>query len=526
MKRIVLLFLMVLSHKLCAAPQQITWNTPTQISTSGVNASAVQVVEDSNGNATAAWLENGSVVTRTLPSGGSWGTKTTLTTVSSSYLNLAVDSSGNTTALWVEGGVVKTANKSSGGSWSGKSSISGSGASQARLSIAPNGNAVAVWMRNGFIEASTKLLNLLWDLVVAQLSSGGAEDHPDVFLGSNGTTIAVWHTSASGSDVLQSSTALVLGTWKTAVNVLSLSSSAHHNYPHVAVDNNGNAIAVWFSYALSGSTYSDVQVLTASLPSSSTSWTAIPTTLTVQLGLLNPGSLQNTVKFDGSGNAIALWTNSYDGASYAVETAILPVGGTWISVGEIVQNNRNAFQGDIFVNSSGHGLIGYMWFDGTNIAVQAVETDLTNPFPNTFTIPITVSSGTNNGYPRVGFSTTSTTLNSIAVWEGYDGTDTTILASTGTETLIQPATSLSAVQSSANKGVFTEYYNTLGWTASTTSTVTSYAIYRNGFLIFEVPSTTTQFIDHNAIQSGSVTYGIVAIDSSGELSPPATVNYP
>jgi hypothetical protein len=516
----------VLSQGLFAGPQQITWATPTQVSTTGVNASQVQVVEDSNGNVTGAWLENGSVVTRYLPSGGSWGSATTLTSVSSSSLNLGVDSNGNVTALWVESGVVHTANKTFGGSWSGKSSISGSGASQARLSIASNGNAVAVWTRNGFIEASTKLLGLLWDLVVAQLSSGGSEDNPDVFLGSNGTTIAVWHTGVSGTDALQSSTALVLGTWKTAVNISTLPAGVHFNYPRVAVDSNGNAIAVWFSYALSGSTYSNVSVQTSSLAASSTSWTVVPTTLTTNLGLLNPASLQNEIKFDGSGNAFALWTNSYDGANYALESAMLPVGGSWQFVGQIVEQNHNAFQGDVFINSAGHGLIGYMWFDGTNIAVQAVETDLTSPFPNSFTIPVTVSSGTDNGYPRVGFSTTSTTLNAAAIWQGFDGTHTTILASTGTETLIQPATSLSVAQSSNNFGIFTEYYNTFSWTDSTTPSVVTYVIYRNGFIISEVPSTATQFIDHNAVQNGSVTYGIVAVDSSGEQSPMATKSFP
>ena len=96
-----LLFLaVVLTHGLFAAPQQITWGTPTQISTIGVNATSVKVVSDSNGNVTGAWIENGSVVTSSMPSGGSWSSLTTLTTVSASYSNLGVDGSGNVEALW------------------------------------------------------------------------------------------------------------------------------------------------------------------------------------------------------------------------------------------------------------------------------------------------------------------------------------------------------------------------------------------------------------------------------------------
>jgi hypothetical protein len=526
MKRIVLLLLAVmLSHGLCAGPQQITWTTPSQISTVGVNASQVKVVSDSNGNVTAAWLENGSVIANSLPSGGSWGTATTLTSVSASSLHLGVDSSGNVTAIWIEGGVVYTAALPFGGSWSAKASISGSGASQARLSVASGGNVGAVWTRNSLIGAATKPSGGSWSLE-SQLSTNGSENDPDIYLGSNGTTVAVWHTAASGADALQSARSTTLGTWATAINMLAVSPGNHHDYPRVAVDNSGNAYAVWFAYKLSGSAYSNVSVLTATLSSSSSSWTAIPTILTQFGGLLNPANLQNAIKVDGNGNVMAFWTNSYDGAHYAVESGVLPVGGSWQSVGQIVEQNQYAFQGDITVNSAGHGLIGYMWYDGTNIAVQVVETDLTSPFPNSFTIPVTVSTSADNGYPSVAFSTTSTTLNAVALWEGFDGTHTTTLVSTGTASIVQPATALSVVQSSNNNGIFTEYYNTFSWTDSVTPSVVNYAIYRNGFLISEVASPGTQFIDHNAVQNGSVTYGIIAIDSNNDQSPMATKSFP
>ena len=114
----------------------------------------------------------------------------------------------------------------------------------------------------------------------------------------------------------------------------------------------------------------------------------------------------------------------------------------------------------------------------------------------------------------------------MAAWESFDGTDTTIVAATGTSSIVQPATSLSVVQSSTNNGIFTEYYNTFSWTASTTPTVQNYAIYRNGFLIFEVANTATQFIDHNATQNGAVTYGIVALGDNNEQSPMATKSFP
>jgi len=76
--------------------------------------------------------------------------------------------------------------------------------------------------------------------------------------------------------------------------------------------------------------------------------------------------------------------------------------------------------------------------------------------------------------------------------------------------------------------VFNEYYNTLSWTASTDPNVVGYVIYRNGTVIFNLNASTTQFIDHNAPQAGTVTgtYGVAARDSQNVQSQIVTVNLP
>jgi hypothetical protein len=523
MKRFLLLLLtMVFSGGLLA---QITWGTPQQISTVGVNASNVSLVEDTNNNVTAAWLENGSVVSQSLPSGGSWSASTTLTTVSASSLHVKIDGSGNVIAMWIENNTVYTASLPFGGSWSTKAAISGTGASQVRLSVASNGDAVAVWTRNNYIESAVQPSGGSWSLV-SMLSSLGAEDSPDIASNASGTAVAIWHTVVSGADVIHSSTATALGSWNSEVDVLAIVPGLHHNHPKVAVDGNGNAVAVWFKYALSDGVYSNVQAVSASLGMSQTSWTAIPTVFDTQLGLINPANLQSEIRFDGSGNAIALWTNSYDGAIYNILTAVLPLGQSWQLFASLVLNNENGYAGDVWVDSFGHTLAAYMWFDGTNVAVQAAETDLTSPNYNFYTAPVTVSTGSDNGYSKVAFSTQGTTQNSVALWNGFDGTHTTILAATGTRTIVSPPTSLSVVQNSINDGIFTEYANTVSWTLSGSPNITEYAIYRDGFHISNVGSSTTSFVDHNAVPSGSVVYGIVAIDNNNEQSQFVTVSYP
>lgn len=523
MKRIWFFFLMLLSPHWIFA--DISWDAPQQISTSNVNASQPMVVEDSSGNATAIWIEGTSLVSKFLPLGGSWSSASVLTTTASSSLQHAVDGSGNVIALWIENNVVYSARLPFGGSWGTKTAISGSGASQARLSVNSNGDAVAIWTRNMFIESAVQSSGGSWSLV-SMLSSNGVDDHPDVALGEDGSMVAVWHTlDQNGADTIHYSNGNALGSWNAEGSLLSQSPAMHHHYPRVAIDGNGDATAVWFRFSHIGSVYSNVQLISASLEGSSNTWSNIPAILS-STGLRNPAFLQAEVRYDASGNVMALWSNSYDGKSFSVESAVMPLGKGWQTGGALTLNDVYSYRADLAVDSTGHAIVAYMYFDSTNLNIQAVETDITNPQPNFYSIPITISTGTNNGFPRVAFSTQGSTLNAIAVWEGFDGTNTIIKAATGNRSVILPPTNLSVVQNSNNFGIFTEYANTISWTLSPSPDVSSYIIFRNGFEIAGVDGNTNQFVVDNAVQNGTVTYGVLAIDNNNAQSTMATINYP
>ena len=134
--------------------------------------------------------------------------------------------------------------------------------------------------------------------------------------------------------------------------------------------------------------------------------------------------------------------------------------------------------------------------------------------------------GTENGFPRVAASVNGDTVNAAAVWIEFDGMSNVIAASNGLRTSIAAPTSLTVTQSTNNFNVFTEFFNTLSWTASTSPNIDKYNIYRDGVFFTAVDFFTTQIIDHNAVQNGSVTYGVAAIDTSGSVSSIATVSFP
>jgi len=529
MNKFIALFFMIISYPFICFSDISWFFPPTTISSSGVNATDPRVVMDGSGNATAAWVENGVIKASSQPVAGSWGAINTLSGASGASLpKLGVDSSGNVTALWLENGVVNSATLPFGGSWSAATAISSTGSSSPQLSVDATGNAVAVWVRGGFIESSTKLSGGSWGAAAA-ISTGGSDDFPSVSIGAGGTVVAVWHGVSSGSDVIVSAKKTsVSGSWGTPLNLFSGTAAFKHNYPIVAVDSSGNATTLWYRYNLSGAAYSNVIVLASILTSSGSAW-SIPNQINQGGGLRNPAGFITRIGYDANGDILALWGNSYDGALFAIETASISPGGTWSVGGNLALQNVYAYQGDFSINGSGNGAVSaYMYYDGSSIIIQSNETTLGGLIPSAWTMPLNLSQGADNAFPRVASTLSGSTIHAVAVWLNNNGTNSVLQAVRGSRTVIAPPTNLSVTQNSHNLTVFTEYYNTLSWTASTDPSVVGYVIYRNGTVISNVNASTTQFIDRNAPQAGTVagTYGVAARNSEFAQSQTVTVNFP
>jgi hypothetical protein len=520
-ERFLLLLTLFSSWQLMA--NTITWSQPVVLSGPTSTVSNPQIVMDGSGNATAAWIENGFVNASFQPVNGTWGTVATLSaTALASTPQLKVDGSGNTTAVWSENGVVMASTLPLNGSWSSPTAVSATGASNPALAVDATGNMVAVWIRSTFIESSTKLFGGSWNNV--SVLSAANSDNPDVAIGANGTVCAVWHSVVSGANNVLSATNTIGGVWNSPLTIAT--GGFNHNYPHIVVDSNGNSTVVWFRYELSGANFNSVQVATSSLALNGTSWSVVPTFLS-GLGSQNPANLSLKLVVDSSGDLLALWSQSYDGTTFNIEVAQQLEGGSWSGVTQLVGLDLYSFQGDVVSNPLGTALAGYMYFDGSNIVVQATEASMTGITNNLFfSAPINVSTGSENGYPKVATAFAGNTVYGGAIWLSSNGINTTIQAATGSRSSILPPTSLSVVQNANQFGVFTEYANTLSWQSSSSPNIDLYVIYRNGVKVAAVGSNATQYIDHNMIQNGSVTYGILAFDEEISQSPTATVSFP
>jgi hypothetical protein len=510
----------------------LTWNSPVTISDLGVDASDPHVGLDANGNAVAIWLEGGLAKASNLPSGGSWSTPVTISNSGASSLRLVVDPNGNATAIWLEAGVVKAVSQPFGGSWSAETILSGTGtATSPNLAVDTSGDVVAVWVQTSTgvsIQSATKVFGGSWPLVVDTISGTTTySSSPFVSIGANGTVVAVWHSVSGVSDLINSASKTISGgVWGTPLSFFQGTATFSHNYPKVIVDASGNAHAVWFRFNQSGLAYSNVVVLASQLSSGSSTW-AIPTMLSITPSLRNPADLYARLAIDTTGDVMAVWTSSYDGLSFNAESAVQLSGKSWNIGGALQFLNLYGLEVDLAANSLGDVVALYMTFDGVStVMTQAAESDAASSVSNFWTPAQTISSGADNGFPRVAASLTGTTFNACGVWISNNGSNNVIQAATGSQTVILPPSGLSVVQNSTSFGVFTDYNNVVSWTASIDPSVTGYAIYRNGLQFATVAAGTSSVTDNNNTQNGSVTYGVAAFDHQHSQSQIINVSFP
>ncbi|HEV8052674.1 MAG TPA: hypothetical protein VGP47_09275 [Parachlamydiaceae bacterium] len=511
MKKILFLILTLCTSGM--AYSDITWSAPTTISTTLTDAEAPKTVIDVNNNITAIWIENDDIMASSLPSGGSWSTPVAISNASNTSSNptLGIDSSGNVTALWIENTQIQSATLPFGGSWSAGTVISGTGASSPSLGVNASGDAVAVWSRSGFVESSTRISGT-WSLVSVLSAANSSFPHIAV---NNGNALAAWHTlNVNGTDVIVTNLLTISSnTWGTPKNVFTGTAARLHNYPKIAIDFNGNGAIAWFRYDLiDGNAYQNVQVLVSTLSYGAAAW-SVPSILTAS-GLRNPADLTIKLRFDTSGNALVVWTNSYDGQTFTIESSLKLFGGSWSSPALVYVPSLYAFDFDVALASGTALLTNTTWDQVSAIQIIAQETDTTNPIFQAWTYANPVSTGDNSASPKCAISISGGVLNAVVVWVSFDGTNNVINVATGTDSVIEPPLNVSVTQDVIDYGVYQDYTNTITWDASSNPNIIQYNIYRNGIYFAATDSGTFQFIDHNAVQGETVTYGVAALTSS------------
>lgn len=503
----------------------IKWSSsPTVLSGANFNASDPQVAIDANGNAIAIWIENTFVKSSHKLVNGSWSATEVLSASGASLPRLVSDQNGNATAIWIVGGVVKSVSKTLLGNWGATTALSGTGSSSPVLCVDAAGDVIAAWIKSGTsIESSVKLFGAAWNVrktvataVATSLSIavGGS--------GSNAKASLVWLAASGTTNVVNSSVKPITGSWTTPVVISETTHNA--SQPFVAMDGNTNTLVLWYAYDIKGNSYTNVTVKSTELSSSTNTWSSIYSLS--QPGIRNPTTLFASAAYDNSGNAMALWTTSFDDETFTIESATKPVNGKWSDPVDLVSSNVYAYSAALSATSFGDMLGLYMFYNGSSLQIQSVESDMNGFLNNSWSVPITISKGTGNAFPKIAATLTGNVIHAEGVWIDFNGVNNVIVSSTGSKTLLLPPTNLSVTQNVNTFGVFNEYYNTLSWTASAAPGVVGYLIFRNGVFVEQVGADVLHFVDDNRALNESVRYSVTAIDNQQVQSTTVSISFP
>ena len=113
----------------------------------------------------------------------------------------------------------------------------------------------------------------------------------------------------------------------------------------------------------------------------------------------------------------------------------------------------------------------------------------------------------------------------IGAWLSNNGSTTSVQALVSSFPFTKPVSNLTVARQTQNLGIVQMSYNLLTWTASLSTGVITYIIYRNGLMIGSVPATQLQYEDLNRETPENSTYSVYAVGKSGMLSTADTVTF-
>src|SRR5947199_161390 len=237
------------------------WRTATLIESNAGKAFLPHVGMDDNGNAIAVWVQNDgtydSMWANRYVAGQGWGTPELIETNTgdADFARVAVNGNGVAVALWKQSNGVNHDIWSNiyvpGQGWGTATLMEANpnDGSEPWVAVDKNGNAMAVWRQyNGgepdpSIWARDYVAGQGWGTATLIETDSGAADNPDVAIDSGGNAIAVWRQFDGTADSIYANRYLAGQGWGTPTPIETGINGA--DIPRVAIDGNGNAIAIW-----------------------------------------------------------------------------------------------------------------------------------------------------------------------------------------------------------------------------------------------------------------------------------------
>lgn len=365
-----------------------SWGVPLQLETNTGDVSLQQIKFDSNNNATVVWRQGYTHVEgyniwaiRYESDSASWGSQHKLEKEKGniSYPRIAIDDIGNVMAVWTQ----RSLGESNYNLWFNRFNaqtglwgtaelieLNEGDASQLDIAADPSGNVTAVWQMYG--EGQFNVWVNRYDVNqskwgtkrLLETDNAGVASVPQVAMDKNGNTLALWQQhNGIERNIYSSRYNDISDTWSSPVVIDSEAGEAW--LPEFAFDQQGNAQAVWF--------HKGIGVVQDTVWSSRYNTSTKRWQLPVQISSNN----EQTVKFpqisaDHEGNAIAVWQH-HDGAKYNIWMNRYNVTENKWGTAELIesQNKYDSRFPKIAMSNQANAIAVWQQYDGDKYGIRA-----------------------------------------------------------------------------------------------------------------------------------------------------------
>ncbi len=274
---------------------------------------------DGSGNAVAVWYQHdgtrNNIWSNRYTVGVGWGTAELIETDNTGYAlspQVEMDPSGNAVAVWQHYDGTRYnlySNRYTKGTGWGSAEIiedEQGTVSGSQVALDGSGNAVAVWSQ------SDGLRNNIWsnryaadsgwgEAELIETDNSGSAYNPQIVMDGSGNAMVVWRQPSGGRNSIWSNRYTVGAGWGTA-ELIETDNSGHAQYPQIAMDGSGNAVAVWSQS--DGTRYN----ILSNRYTEGAGWDEVELIETVNSG----DAFRPQIAIEGSGNAMAVW-HQHDG---------------------------------------------------------------------------------------------------------------------------------------------------------------------------------------------------------------------
>jgi hypothetical protein len=356
-----------------------TWGSPVDLSTPGEEASAPQLAMNPSGHAVAIWRQAGIIKAASRTPQGSWAADGLSAPGGDlGHMDVAIGPAGNAVAIWTalqtssSDYIIEAATRTPAGQWGPPAKLSegGNNAWGPRLAIDQAGNVIGTWSRwnddgDTIIQVTEKEPGEPWS-EPEDLSAVGAQAHSAKVAASGARAVVVWNRG----QIIEAAVRDANGVWEPPIQI----SDPESGEPEIAMDGQGNALAVWSSESEDGLT-----VEVGSLP--------IGGGLNELVALSAPQLVEAAepqIAVDPAGRATAVW-RAWDGTEPVIEAASGVVGGGWGSPVTISPPGVWSRHAKIAMDSYGNAAAVWKAYDP--LTMQAALFDVTTPELRSVSIP-------------------------------------------------------------------------------------------------------------------------------------------